>query len=109
MLVCGGRGYEDAVRVYAVLDDLGIDEIVEGGAEGADLIARGWAWRREVVCHTYPAQWKKHGRSAGPLRNAQMLKANPDLDLVVAFPGGPGTANMVTQARRAGIPVTVLK
>ena len=55
----------------------------------------------------YPANWKKHGRAAGPIRNKQMLEeAKPDL--VIAFPGGAGTANMVKQAREAGVKVEII-
>jgi len=52
----------------------------------------------------FKAQWDKYGKAAGYRRNARMLE-HPAPDLVVAFPGGPGTANMVMLAKRAGIPV----
>jgi hypothetical protein len=50
-----------------------------------------------------PAEWETHGRKAGPIRNARMLEHKPDL--VVAFPGGKGTANCVAQARGMGVEV----
>ena len=50
------------------------------------------------------ADWAKHGRKAGPIRNQRMIdEGRPDL--VVAFPGGTGTADMVERARVAGIRV----
>ena len=52
----------------------------------------------------YPADWDTHGRGAGPIRNKQMLEEGKP-DLVIAFPGGKGTANMIGQAKEAGIPV----
>jgi hypothetical protein len=52
----------------------------------------------------YPADWAKHGRAASPIRNQQMLdEGRPNL--VVAFPGGRGTADMVRRARSAGVEV----
>lgn len=52
----------------------------------------------------YPANWLKYGRMAGAMRNQQMLDEE-EVDLVVAFPGGKGTADMVRRARAAGIEV----
>ena len=67
-------------------------------------MARDWARTKpeveRFVCH---ADWEKHGKAAGPKRNKRMLEWKPDL--VVAFPGGKGTANMVQQARQAGVEV----
>ena len=53
----------------------------------------------EVECHT--AQWAKYGKAAGPMRNQEMLDSG--IDLVVAFPGGRGTADMLDKARLAGV------
>src|SRR5216684_4086692 len=68
-----------------------------GGATGADQFAMEWAATKpeikRYVCH---ADWETHGRAAGPIRNEKMLTWKPDL--VVAFPGGVGTADMVRRA-----------
>ena len=108
VLVCGGRDYADRARVFAVLDELHakspIGTIIEGGAKGADVLALAWAGRRDVEAVTVHAEWQRDGRKAGPLRNTKMLRAGRP-DLVVAFPGGPGTADMVRQARKAGVEV----
>lgn len=108
VLVCGGREYTDARKLYSVLDGLhakhNITLIINGGAHGADYLGRLWARERKVPCSTYPADWDRHGRSAGPVRNQRMLdEAVPDL--VVAFPGGSGTANMIQKAEAAGVEV----
>ena len=52
----------------------------------------------------YPAEWGKYGRGADYKRNIQMLKEG-DPDLVLAFPGGRGTENMIAEAKKAGVPV----
>lgn len=105
-LVCGGRGYADRAFVFATLDVLKPSAVLNGGAEGADRWAREWASERYVTCTTVEADWKTHGRAAGPIRNRAMLGFRPDL--VLAFPGGRGTANMVDEARKAGVPVKIV-
>ena len=57
-----------------------------------------------IECLTFPADWKTYGRAAGPLRNARMI-AEGKPDLVLAFPGGRGTADMTRKARAAGVEV----
>jgi hypothetical protein len=101
VLVCGGRFFGDRAWLGSVLGEIHrvtpITKIVEGGALGADRLARQWAVARGIAVSTFEADWKVHGRAAGPMRNARMLDlAKPDM--VVAFPGGSGTANMVRQA-----------
>ncbi len=106
ILVCGGRDYVDAARVDEVLSQYHgrIDYIVTGGAGGADELGAAWARRNRLDLIVVNADWKKHGRAAGPVRNALMLKeCSPHL--VVAFPGGRGTADMVRQASLAGVEV----
>jgi hypothetical protein len=51
------------------------------------------------------AEWNRHGNKAGPIRNATMLAMKPPVKLVVAFPGGSGTADMVAKAKAAGLEV----
>lgn len=108
VLVCGGRDYWDHVRVSAVLDKLhaakGIDLLIEGGANGADHCAASWADDRGVARDQYAADWENHGSFAGPMRNTRMLNEGRP-DLVIAFPGGRGTADMVKKARKAGVEV----
>lgn len=104
ILVTGGRAYADRERLNQTLDALHREHrftrLVHGGARGADTLAGEWAVRNDVPMTVYPADWSM-GRGAGHIRNAEMLAAsNPHL--VVAFPGGRGTAGMVKLALRAG-------
>lgn len=108
ILVCGGRDYENVAKLWAELDAIDIDGVVrlvvDGGAAGADYWAHQWALARNKPYHRYFADWKTHGKAAGPIRNQRMLdEGNPDL--VVAFPGGKGTADMVDRATKANIKV----
>lgn len=108
-LVCGGRDFRDAGLFGEVMDllerSLGCPAlIIHGGAKGADAMAEEWANRREIAVMAYPANWKLLGRSAGPIRNQRMLDEGQP-DLVIAFPGGRGTADMVRRAHLAGTQV----
>ena len=109
VLVTGGRNFQDKAFVFSTLDRIHaertIDNLIAGGAKGADFWAEEWAKDREVDHSIYPAKWKTIGNnSAGPIRNQRMLdKASPTL--VVAFPGGPGTANMCRKAEGSGLVV----
>ena len=99
--------------------------LLHGGARGADAAigraAQQLGWSSAVM----PAQWERHGRAAGPIRNRELLeqaiaKAVAHTSpgslasvLVVAFPGGPGTASLVQQARRMAtsspVPIAVVE
>lgn len=105
VIVCGGRDYDDettVIEVLSALDPTAVT-IVHGAARGADKLAASVARGFGHYVQPYPADWKRHGKAAGPIRNQQMLDAGADL--VIAFPGGRGTAHMVEIARAAGVPV----
>lgn len=111
VLVCGGRHFSNVAFIWAALDRLHGEHrftaMIQGGAMGSDFHANEWAKTKpEIERHVCRADWRSYGRAAGPVRNARMLEWKPDL--VVAFPGGRGTADMVAQATAAGVPVTTL-
>ena len=79
--------------------------LVEGGASGVDNYARDWCLRvSHVPVVTHWPIWGV-GKKAGVLRNWRMMQPSGRPDLVVAFPGGPGTKSCVEQAERQGIQV----
>lgn len=121
VLVCGGRDYSNYEYVrnvlYAICDEFGLwtvpdehgnklptVEIIHGGARGADSCADQFAVVNWCKFQEFKADWAKHGKAAGPMRNQQMLEEGKP-DLVVAFPGGVGTADMVRRAKKANVPV----
>ena len=110
VLVCGGRDFDDHELMFRVLNGILSDRwgegltIIHGGARGADRLAGSWAEYKGLDIEVYPADWKRYGKQAGFIRNAQMLEEG-EPDLVVAFEGGVGTAMMVKLAREAGVPV----
>lgn len=112
LLICGGRDYHDQATVSMRLDEIHAQEgpitlLIQGGAIGADKCAFEWSKTREVPCVNVPAKWNKHKKAAGPIRNQYMLDEF-EPDKVLAFPGGSGTANMVSKAKKHGIPVEEL-
>jgi hypothetical protein len=121
VLVCGGRKYSDYDRVckelYTIIDNNGLQlekstpegfeislRIINGGANGADLLSTNFAISNFCEFRQYLADWKKYPKAAGPIRNQEMLDKE-DVHLVLAFPGGRGTADMIRRARKKGIPV----
>ena len=104
VIVCGGRNYQNYERVCEVLDGYDIRHLWHGNASGADKLAGAWGARKPgVSVHAVAAEWGKYGRKAGPIRNQVMLDRSPDL--VIAFPGGSGTADMVRRSMAAGVDV----
>lgn len=108
VLICGGRDFNDMESLAKTMDDLHsrspISVVISGKAAGADTLGERWAACNKIPVEAFPANWSLYGRSAGPIRNKQMLNEGKP-DLVVAFPGGTGTKDMVTRARGAGVPV----
>lgn len=109
ILVCGGREFNRGDVVYNTMEHYARHYgenmvLIVGGARGADRLAQQWAEEREIVHIVCPAPWKTQGRMAGFARNLYMLDTwSPEL--LVAFPGGNGTAHMCRIAEAAGVPV----
>jgi hypothetical protein len=111
LLVCGSRDWTDRDLIYDWLNSFNMSEewlgitLIHGAARGADtiaaLVAKSFAWNIKP----YPAEWEKYGKIAGPIRNREMIKENPDI--VLAFHSNlkesKGTKDMVLLAVSAGI------
>jgi hypothetical protein len=110
VLVCGGRDFYDFQLLVRILDELHKEftftRLLHGNARGADQLAARWSRSATPVCSStaFPADWGTYGSGAGNIRNQQMLDEGQPA-LVVAFPGGPGTAHMKRIARAAGVRV----
>lgn len=108
LLACGGRTFADRDFVFATLDRVHAKQpitlLIEGGANGADSLARLWAITRKVPYQTVRADWERYGKMAGFIRNQAMLD-DWKPEGCIAFPGGRGTADMVAKARAAGVTV----
>lgn len=92
------------------LAGMDIAALTEGGATGADEIARLWALEFKVPNQTFFASWDTEGKAAGPLRNQRMLSyllaIACDYNIsILAMPGGAGTADMVHRGRMMDVPI----
>lgn len=105
ILVCGSRYYKNRNLIEKILNEyVGFEPtLIHGAATGADSlageVAEDFGWRTIAI----PADWKKYGKAAGPIRNSEMLDFQPDL--VISFGSGRGTTNCVTQAKNRNIKV----
>ena len=111
VLVCGGRDYQEGVvnALFRLEEEHGtFTEVVHGGARGVDTEAGVFARLRLAKEIIYRANWKLHGKSAGPRRNQKMLEETKP-KLVIAFPGGKGTAHMKKLAKAEGYTVIEAK
>lgn len=112
LLVCGGREFTDVEyaipRIHRIHVKTPVTTLICGMAKGGDSIALAWARELNIPVEEYYADWKKHGKAAGPIRNQKMADdGHPDM--VLALPGGNGTAGMVEIARKAGIHTVVCR
>lgn len=113
VLVTGGRDYANDFFVSMTLASIGKlfnDDVtlIVGDATGVDAMARksgeALGWNVQV----FEADWDEHGRAAGPIRNKRMIEEGKP-DVVVAYPGGRGTADCVSQAGEAGVLVQCVR
>lgn len=112
LVVAGSRSFADFDRLSADLDYLLSQkspddvEIVSGGAAGADALAERYARSRGLAFRAFPADWRRWGKLAGPIRNRQM--ADYGSAVVVYWDGrSRGSADMISSASAAGLRVVV--
>jgi len=112
-IFCGARDWADKKKIDKRVAKLTSDDLlIEGGAPGADFIAGVCADMHGIPHCTFKANWKFYSKAAGPIRNGWMLRFGVP-NKVVAFHAdlerSSGTADMVRRARKAGVPVEVIK
>jgi hypothetical protein len=74
-------------------------------ALGADQGGKQWAMRRGVCLKAFEADWANLSRRAGPIRNTAMVQYATGAAMLIAFPGGRGTADITRKAHAAGLQV----
>ena len=79
--------------------------VVHGDAPGADTLAKQVAEEYGMQVEAHPADWRKHGKAAGPLRNQRMVALGADICLAFPEPGSRGTLDCMRRAEAAGIGV----
>lgn len=126
LIICGSRVFDDPEFLFRKLDSLTrkLDKkkltIVTGAQRskapdghwhGADFFAEKWAKENWCNLLRFHADWQKHGKAAGPIRNTEMLEESGATVLVAFRADGPspGTDDVVTKARKKGLKVIVVK
>ncbi len=120
IIICGGRHFKDYDRLESTMNEVmskiapwrDVIEIVSGHCEGADQLGELYAKKHDLLCKVFPAQWKKYGKAAGPIRNSEMVKyaSEAEMSVVVAFrsPRTKGTNDTVKKATKQGFKVFVI-
>lgn len=110
VVVSGSRGIRDAVVAAPILSDHidPCDTVIVGGAAGIDFLTEAWARSRDIAVEVREADWNKHGKAAGPIRNREMLEGTDQherADVLVAIWDGKsrGTRSAIDAALRLGI------
>ena len=109
VIIAGSRVIRDMALLERAIMRAGftITTVVSGTAQGADRLGEQWASKHGIPVKQFPAQWRKHGHSAGYKRNETMAD---NADALIALWDGKsrGTKHMIDIARRKGLPVYVL-
>jgi predicted Rossmann fold nucleotide-binding protein DprA/Smf involved in DNA uptake len=113
VIIAGGRDFNDYALLERILTRLlsktPLEEvlIISGGAKGADKLGERYAKEKGIALQVFPADWDKHGKKAGYLRNAEMAKEGTHL---VAFWDGQskGTKHMIDLARKRNLDVRII-
>lgn len=112
VIIAGSRTF-DNYKMLRTLCDIVLSrkdqvEVVGGGAKGADELGRRYAKERGYKFTLFPADWDKHGKKAGPIRNGEMAEY---ADGLILFWDGKsrGSKNMLEQARKKGLKVRIMR
>ena len=120
VLVTGSRDWSDPNAARKMISDRLFDlalesgdpssiVIVHGAARGADRFAHQEAQKAGLLVEPHPADWERHGKSAGFRRNAEMVSLGADLCLAFWNGKSNGAKHTIDLARNAGIPVEVIQ
>jgi hypothetical protein len=109
-IIAGGRTITDPRLVSAAVAHAGfeVSVVLSGAARGADRLGEEWAALRGIPVERYPADWNRHGRAAGPIRNREMIRHAEAL-LAIWDGASRGTADVIGAARQAGLQVYVYR
>lgn len=111
VIVAGSREFDDYPLLKKKLDFFLQNreeiEIISGCARGADRLGERYAKEKGLWLRKFPADWEKHGKKAGYLRNEQMAKY---ADVAVVFWDGKsyGTKHMIDLCEKMVIPCRVV-
>lgn len=108
ILFTGSRAWTDedaAINVFNAYVQPGDHVVVGDCPTGLDKMIRDLCYDSETSYDVHHADWKEHGRAAGPLRNQEMVNTGPDLCIGFPLENSRGTKDCMTRARMAGVTV----
>jgi hypothetical protein len=116
-IISGGRGHRnpDIVDEAVKASGFTVSKVIEGGQRtwerrrivgGVDYFAKCWGDARGIPVQTIEADWRKHGKAAGPIRNTKMLDG-PEQLIAIPDAESRGTWDMVRKAEAKGLAVYV--
>ncbi len=114
LIIAGGRDFNDYDLLCQSLDhllkntDKSMITVFCGMAKGADNLGMLYADTHGITVKFFPADWDKHGKKAGILRNQEMIDAGATHLVAFWDQKSKGTADMIARAKRAGIQVRVI-
>lgn len=108
VIIAGSRHFHDQDVVDQAVKDSGFDItcVVSGVAKGVDILGELWAQAQGICIRSFPADWKEHGRAAGPIRNKEMARV-ADALIALPCPCSRGTRSMIKLAERYGLKIFV--
>jgi hypothetical protein len=106
--IVGSRNIENYDLLKQAVKGLKITMVISGGANGVDKMAERYAHENSLPLTVLPADWQAHGKSAGMIRNHEIVKT---ADQIIAIWDGHsrGTAATINMAKKAGKAVKVVK
>jgi hypothetical protein len=101
VIVAGSRSIESLGVVTKAIEDSGfnITEIVSGRAKGVDKLGEHYGLVKNLPVKLFPADWDKHGKAAGPMRNRQMADY-ADAAVIVWDGVSKGTKHMIYEMNK---------
>lgn len=108
LAIIGSRTFNDYGVLKKECDNLIIEEIISGGAKGADSLGEKYAIENNIKFTIFKPDWKKYGKRAGFLRNIDIINSS---DSVLAFWDGnsKGTQHSINLAHKHNKPVTIIR
>lgn len=109
VVIAGSRSITDHDLVTEVIFDSGFDitEVVCGGAYGVDLIGKRWGHDRDIRVKMFMADWEKHGKKAGPIRN-QAMAEYADAAIIICNDSSKGALSMLNSIKNVGKPYYIV-
>lgn len=111
LLICGDRNWKCFATVLAKVASLNPEVVIQGLCKGADLMGKGAARQLGIPYLDFPADWKTHGKAAGPIRNQEQIdKGKPThcLAFHANIEASKGTKDMINRCVKAGIPTRLV-